>query len=301
MERVLGMLPRGAATKLGAVAGSVVRRPLGIRTEVVRENLRLAFPDADDAWLEEVTVEAYRHLGREVAAMLRLSTLDPGAVRDLVDFDETEWRSFEEARSEGKGVILVTGHYGNWEMAAAAVAARGIPIAAIVKRQSNPLVDRQITEARGTLGIETVDMAVAPRKIPRALRAGNAVGIVGDQDARRTGVFVPFFGVPASTHRGPATFALRIGSPLFATVARRRSDGTYLLTGERIDTTPRGSFEDDVLRITGAVAAHLEREIRRDPTQYFWFHKRWKTRPDEEPHPRVAGIRSESGQGDREP
>jgi Kdo2-lipid IVA lauroyltransferase/acyltransferase len=301
MERVLGTLPRGAATRLGAGVGSLVRRPLAIRTGVVRENLRLAFPEAETVWIEEVTVECYRHLGREVAAMLRLSTLERGAVRDMVEFDESDWSVFEAARSEGRGVILATGHYGNWEMAAAAVAARGVPIAAIVKRQSNPLVDRQITKGRGALGIDTVDMALAPRKIPRALLAGKAVGIVGDQDAGHTGLFVPFFGVPASTHRGPATFALRIGSPLFATVARRRPDGTYLLTGKRIDTTATESYPDDVLRITAATAAHLEREIREDPTQYFWFHKRWKTRPVEEPEPRVAGIRSNSGQGDREP
>src|SRR5690606_34011312 len=110
---------------------------------------------------------------------------------------------------------------------------------------------------------------------------GKAIGIVADQDAGRSGIWVPFFGVPASAHRGPAVFALRFGAPILAAVARRRPDGTYFLRGDRIDTTPTGSFEDDVRRLTAALAAHLEREIRVEPSQYFWFHKRWKTRPPE--------------------
>jgi KDO2-lipid IV(A) lauroyltransferase len=168
-------------------------------------------------------------------------------------------------------------------MAAAAVAARGVPIEAIVKRQANRLVDSRIQEARRALGIETIDMRDASRRVPRALLSKKAVGIVADQDARSSGVWVPFFGVPASTHRGPALFALKVGSPLFAAVARRKPDGTYLLSGERIDTHSTGAIEEDVIRVTAALAAHLEREVRKDPSQYFWFHKRWKTRPPEEP------------------
>jgi Kdo2-lipid IVA lauroyltransferase/acyltransferase len=286
LEAGLGGLPRSSAERIGAGLGGFVRRPLGIRVGVVRENLRLAFPDETEAWRERVAVESYRHLGREVAAMLRLSTLDPTRVRETVRIPDEDWRAFKEARAEHeRGVLLVTGHYGNWEMAAAGVAARGMPISAIVKRQSNALVDARIAAARRALGVETVEMAHAPRQVPRALLGGRCVGIVGDQDARRSGVWVPFFGQPASTHRGPAVFALRVGAPLFAAVARRAEDGTYLLTGSRIDTRPTDSFEDDVVRVTGALAAHLEREIRVDPTQYLWLHKRWKTRPPEEPGP----------------
>ncbi len=290
VETALSGVTANTAGRVGSALGALVRTPLGIRRDVVESNLRLAFPEADDAWIERTSKAAYRHLGREAAAMLRLSKLDPEQVRRLVEISPAAWTAFEESLSEGRGVVLATGHYGNWEMAAAAVAAHGVPIDAIVKRQSNPLVDRRIQEARAALGVSTVDMREAARRIPRALLSGHAVGIVADQDARRNGVWVPFFGTLASTHRGPAVFALRLGSPLFAAVARRLPDGRYFLDGQRIDTTPTDSFEDDVVRLTAALAAHLESEIRKDPTQYFWFHKRWKTRPPEEPLSREAGT-----------
>ncbi len=279
LEGGLGLAGPAAAARVGGGLGGLVRRPLGIRSGVVLENLRRAFPEADMAWIEETAAESYRHLGREVAAMVRLSSLDAAAVRDLVVIPDDCLNELADALAEGRGAIYTTGHYGNWEMAAAAVAARGWPIDAIVKRLANPLVDSRIAEARRALGVETMGMREAPRRVPRSLAAGRTIGIVADQDARHTGVFVPFFGVPASTHRGPALFALRCGAPIFTAVARRLPDGRYLLRSERIDTSRTGSIDDDAVRITAAIAAHLEREIRQDPAQYFWFHKRWKTRP----------------------
>jgi Kdo2-lipid IVA lauroyltransferase/acyltransferase len=284
-----GLSPR-AADRAGAMIGELVRSPLGIRREVVEENLRRAFPEADDAWIGRTTKEAYRHLGREVVAMLRLSSLDRDGVNATVEIPDEDWAAVQEALAEGRGAIFATGHYGNWEMAAAAVAARGVPIEAIVKRQSNPLVNARIESARRALGVETVDMGEAPRKVPRALLSGKAVGIVADQDARHSGVWVPFFGVPASTHRGPALFALRLGAPLFAAATRRLPDGRYRLTGKRVEVQRTESLEADVERVTADLSLRLEEEIRKDPAQYFWFHKRWKTPAPEEPAPRLSGT-----------
>lgn len=298
MQELVGRMSPAWADRIGRLAGGLVRAPLGIRRAVVEENLRRAFPDADPSWIERTARAAYHHLGREVAVMLRLATLDPGRIEGMIEMPDQTWAALEEARAEGRGLILATGHYGNWEMAAAAVAVRGMPIHAIVKRQSNPLVDARIEQARRRLGIETVDMGEAPRKIPRALLSGAAVGIVADQDARHSGVRVPFFGIPASSHRGPALFALRLGSPLFAAAARRLPDGRYLMIADRIPVTRTASLDADVLRVTAALASHLENEVRKDPTQYFWFHKRWKTPPREEPAPRDPGTKSHSGPGE---
>lgn len=282
LEAGVSLLPEGAARRVGEGIGAVVRGPLGIRRETVEANLRRAFPDASPAWIAERVVESYRHLGREAVAMIRLSRL----TREEV-IARTEIPRFEEVEAvlkEGRGALLVTGHYGNWEVAAAAVAARGYPIDAVVKRQRNLLVDARVQAARARLGVGTIDMGEAPRSIPRSLARGHAVGIVADQDARAAGVWVPFFGVPTSSFRGPALFALRFGAPVFAAVARRLEDGRYSVEYDRIPVQDTGELERDVLRLTAALAAHLEREIRREPGQYFWFHKRWKTRPPTE-HP----------------
>lgn len=280
LEAGVAVLPRGAAAWLGSAIGELVRFPLRIRRGTVDANLRRAFPDADPAWLERVRRGAYRHLGREAVEMIRLSRLSRERIIELTE--TPQWDEFLAARAEGKGVLLVTGHYGNWEVAAAAVAARGIPIEAVVKRQRNRLVDARIEAARRRLGIGTIDMRSAPKRIPRALAQGHAIGIVADQDAREAGVWVPFFGAPASTYRGPALFALKFGVPVYAAVARRLEDGRYRIEGTRIPMESTGDSEADVRRLTARLARHLEDEIRKDPEQYFWFHKRWKTVPPAE-------------------
>jgi Kdo2-lipid IVA lauroyltransferase/acyltransferase len=269
---------------------------LGIRRATVAENLRLAFPERGEAWRREVERAAYRHLGREAAAMVRLSGLDAAAVVERTV--PRGWDELQEALSEGRGVILVTGHYGNWEIAAATVAARGVPVAAIVRRQGNRLVDARLDAARRNLGVETVSQRDAPSRIPRVLRRNGVVGIVGDQDARRAGVFVPFFGRPASTHRGPALFALRFGAPVFACVARRLPGPgvRYEVSGARVETPRTGDLEADVRTLTAALAARLEAEVREAPEQYFWFHRRWKTAPPTEPGRAEQGMAGPDGE-----
>lgn len=280
LEGGIARLPARAADRVGAAIGTLVRRPFGIRRRTVVENLRRAFPDASDEWIATTARSSYAHLGREVVSMVRLSRLSPEQIVALTDVPT--WPEVQAAIAEGKGALLVTGHYGNWEVAAAAVAARGVPIHAVVKPQRNRLVNVMVQEARARLGIGTITMRKAAREVPRVLKNGGVIGIVADQDARASGVWVPFFGVPASTFRGPAQFALRYDAAVFASVARRLPDGRYRVEGERIPIVRTDDGEADELRLTAALAAHLEEQIRQDPGQYFWFHKRWKTPPPPE-------------------
>lgn len=191
----------------------------------------------------------------------------------------TGWEPLKQAIDRGRGVVMVTGHFGNWELAAASLAVRGIGIDGVVQRQRNPLVDRDIRQVRERLGVRIIDRRHASKLAPAALHAGRVVGFVTDQDAGRHGVFVPFFGQPASTHRGAALFALRARAPLFVGVAVRRDDGSYDCRTEEIVVDREGPVDDVVLRLTAAFTARLEAEIRTAPEQYFWLHRRWKTRP----------------------
>lgn len=293
LESLVSALPEGAADRLGEAMGRLVGGPLGIRRSTVEANLRLAFPDASEEWIRETTRAAYRHLGREAAAILRLSRLDPDAI--VARTEPHGWEELHAALDEGNGALLVTGHYGNWEIAAATVASRGLPIAAIVKRMRNPLVDARLEELRRRLGVETIVTGDAPKQVPRVLRAGGVVGIVADQDARRTGVFVPFFGRPASTHRGPALFALRLDAPVFACTARRKPGPgvQYVVSGHRVPVRRTGDLEADVTHLTRELAAALEEDVRGAPEQYFWFHRRWKTAPPPEPAAATAGTKEE--------
>lgn len=280
LEAGVSMLPDRAATRVGEAIGDLVRFPLRIRRDTVELNLRRAFPDADERWIDRVGRATYRHLGREAVMMIRLSHLPPERIVELTDVPA--WDALQAAREEGRGALLVTGHYGNWEVAASAIAARGIPTEAVVKPQRNRLVDARVEAARRRLGIGTIDMGSAPKRVPRALRRNHAIGMVADQDARHAGLWVPFFGTPASTYRGPALFALRLGTPVFASIARRLPDGRYHIEMERIVPEETGDLERDVHALTARLARHLEAEIRREPEQYFWFHKRWKSSPPTE-------------------
>jgi lauroyl/myristoyl acyltransferase len=294
LEGAVRTLSPAAADRLGAGIGLLVHR-LGIRRTVVAANLRIAFPEAPQRTIDSLERAAYRHLGREAVAMVRLADATPDAVRDSTTL--VGWDALMGALDEGRGAILATGHHGNWEVAAAAVAASGLRIAAVVKRIHNPLVHARLDAARRALGVETIDFHDAPRAVPRVLRSGGIVGMVADQDARRSGVFVPFFGRAASTHRGPALFALRLGAPLFACVARRCSGESprYEVRGERVPVDATGDLEADVRRLTAELALRLQREVAEAPDQYFWFHRRWKTGPPEEHRTPASGT---TGTGD---
>jgi Kdo2-lipid IVA lauroyltransferase/acyltransferase len=281
----LALLPERLADAAGGGLGRLVHSGLRIRRALVRENLRSAFPEADDAAIARLSAQCYRHLGREAVAILRLARASPVAVRERTEM--RGWEEFQAALGEGRGALMVTGHLGNWEIGAAAVAARGVPVRAVVRGQTNPLVGRRLNQVRSSLGVVPIDQALAPRAVPRALREGAAVGIVADQDARDAGVWVPFFGRPASTFRGPALFAVRLRAPLFACSAVRLPGrrARYRVQLSRVEVAPSGDLEADVLRLTAALTAALERAVREEPAQYFWFHRRWKTPPPEPPSP----------------
>ncbi len=300
LQAAVVALPERIAERVGGAAGSAAFAPLGLRREVAENNLRRAFPDATEAWIGETARAAFVHLGREGAAILRLAEMGPAEI--VARTDVKGWDELMAARERGRGLILATGHFGNWEVAAASVAARGVPIAAVVRRLRNRLVEARLEEMRRRLGIRTVDAHDAPRAIPRLLRRGWVVGMLADQDARGAGVFVPFFGRPASTHRGPALFALRFGAALFASSARRLCGATprYEVTGVAVPVEPTGDVEADTVQLTAALTTRLEQRIRSAPEQYFWFHRRWKTAPPKELVSAATGTTSDSATGERD-
>jgi len=302
LEAGLALLPGPAARLVGRGVGDVAGRLLEARRDHVEASIRAAFPARSDEWVERVATGAYRHFGREIVELLRGGHPDP---RDLAEESPAaapagEW--MEAALSRHGGAIWVTGHVGNWELAGATVAALGFRVAAVVKTQSNPRVDRHLTEMRRALGVEPVPMERAPRRLPRLLRDGWIVALVADQDAGSRGVFVPFLGRPASTFVGPARFSLRCGVPLaFGTLVRdpeaaRGYRGIFdpIDRGD-VDAGRKGSAVRTAAEraLTRRWVGRLEAAVRRFPEQYFWFHRRWKTRPAGEGEgPGRAGDRS---------
>ena len=285
---VLRGLPESAALTLGEAFGAFAGGVLRLRHEVVHENLSRAFPELDASRRKRLALASWRHLGREGVAFMRSIHTGPASQQtaDIISRTEVEGlENLEQALAEGRGAILVTGHLGSWEMAGAALAARGVALDAVALVQANPLFDGLVREAREALGLRLIERGNAMRQVPRSLRAGRAVGLVADQNARTGGVFIDFFGHCAATFRGPALFAIRTGAPIFVGACMRSSKHPqrYQLMIERIAFEPSGDLEADVLRLTQAHSSALERWVRTAPEQYFWAHNRWKTQPGETP------------------
>jgi len=279
----LAALDWQTAGNIGARIGALGYRPLGIRRRVVERQIAAAFPGLDDVDVRRLALAAYEHLGRSSIEAAILPRLGRNAVLDLFEGAD-RYDVVEEARSKGRGLIFVTGHLGNWELAGAYVAARGIPVDAIARRMKNPLFDRYLTETRSQIGMHVVHDSEAVRRTPRSLREGRGVAFLADQGVLGlASTFVPFFGRPAKTPRGPAVFALRLGVPVVFGVALRQPSGKYRMVFEPIAVEDTGDRDRDVDAIVGRYTATLERWVRRYPEQYFWHHRRWRRQPPDTP------------------
>lgn len=280
------LLPESWAARTGSFVGWLAGVVLRVRRSDVDVHLDIAFPQRDPTWKRRVAVQSYRHLGREAATLFRMVRWRPDDIVERVTFED--FGEVDEAVRSGRGVVVLTAHLGNWEMAGAALAARGYPIDVVGKGMSNPLFEAELDRTRAGLGLSVIPMGEAPREVLRSLEQGRVAALLGDQNAHRGGVFLPFFGRMAATHRGPALFALRKDVPVFVGFAVRTGSApaTYTLRAHRLDVERTGDLDADTERLLREYHRILEGAIRDWPEQYFWQHRRWKTRPPEENGPR---------------
>jgi KDO2-lipid IV(A) lauroyltransferase len=273
------LLPQRWVVPWGRGLGRLVFHILPLRRTVVLENLRASFgPQLGETEIRRLARRTYENLGITLVEFCRLQGLGREQILALADLEGAE--NLDACLESGTGAILTSGHFGNWELLGAVLAARGYPIRYLIKSQSNPYVDHMQNEIRRRAGIGVIRQGAMVRELIRALRRREFVGILGDQDAGRQGIFVEFLGRPAAVARGPATFAQRTGSPLVPTAIVRRPDGGHRVFISRpIAPLPGVDEETAVRELTRAHTARLEEIIRRHPEQYFWVHRRWKTQP----------------------
>ena len=267
-----GLLPEGAALAFGARLGDLVRT-IGIRREVTADNLAHAFPDLDEVARARILRDCYRELGRVAVEYPRI----PDLVRrpDLYRVQGEE--HLRSVAALERGVILLTGHYGNFELGGAWLS-RVRPVDFVVKGMSNPAVEGWVTDLRRRSGIGQIPLGAGIRAVFAALETGRWVALLADQDAHEQGQFVPFFGRPASTPRGPAEIAVRRRVPILMGFPERRANGERVLT-VLPPLWPRTDVEDPVAELTGRHVALLEARVREHPEHWLWLHRRWKTAP----------------------
>ncbi len=273
---VLSVLPWSATRALGRGLGAFAARVLHLRWRVALENLSHAFPERSQAERERIARAAYGEIGTTFLELFR--HLRPGeAIRRVHNVDAPP---LEQLRAGGKGAVLVTGHFGNWELVGAALVDLGWPLTALVATQRNRRVDALVTRMRERAGLKILRTDEGLRPMLRVLLRNEFLCFLNDQDAGSEGRFVSFLGRPASTAVGPARFARLAGCAILCGHSIRRVDGTYdLKISEPIVLREDLPPEEAELEATTRMVAILDALVRTYPEQWFWMHRRWKTRP----------------------
>ncbi|MBM3328184.1 MAG: lysophospholipid acyltransferase family protein [Calditrichaeota bacterium] len=273
---VLRWLPLEWARGLAGAVAFLGSQILNIRKGVALDNLTHAFPDMPEREAVRIYRKVWRHFLEVGAEMARLPRLSRASLDRYIDM--TSAQVLQDALKQGKGVIFAAGHLGNWEWLGAGASLLGLPITYVVTTQANRRVEEWMDRMRRTAGVEIIPRREAVRGVLSALKRNRVVAMLCDQDAGDAGVFVPFFGRPASTPRGPALFHLKTGAPVVFGAALRKGR-RYQAHFENLSLPPStGDRETDEYALMAAITARLEAEVRRHPDQYLWLHRRWKTK-----------------------
>jgi KDO2-lipid IV(A) lauroyltransferase len=277
---LLRRFPYRWLASFGAALGMLVWA-LRIRRRVVLDNLRLAFPEKSAAERLEIARRTYRNLGQMVPDFLRVPFLPRETVETM--FDYQGWEGFEAAQARGKGVIACTGHFGNFDLLAAAHTLKGVPITMITRQMGDSRANDLWRSIRRRSGVE--DLVVTSgdtlRAAMRSLKAGRVLGYVIDQNQPlRHAIFPTFFGVPAATSSTPVVLARRSGAAVVFCLSVPLGDGRHRVIMEGpLEIPDTGDRERDDLAFMQDLNDRLERWVERHPDRWYWLHRRWKTRP----------------------
>ena len=250
-----------------------LRRVVKRRDRVAARNLANVFPDKSAAEREQILERCWRHFAGMAFRYLRSG--DPSIAPRTISFENRH--HIDEALALGKGVIVVTGHFGEWEGAAAAVELAGVPAIAIARRLDNPLLHEAVHTARSSLGLVMVDRKRAAKRMLQALRERQVVILLIDQAVKpREGVLLAFLGRPAWTATSPAKLALKTGAPILPLFCYPDDGGIRIAIEKPIDVAALAPAERTVEQILSTLSQSIERRILDRPELWLWMHDRWK-------------------------
>ncbi len=266
-----------------AVAGALIVHRLDRRhARIGLKNLAIAFPECSEAERQRILRASYANLGRSAAEYIRLGGCFYRRLIGRISYDGIERREDVERRYPGRGVLILTAHFGSFELLPAGHALRGHQISLVHRTQSFVAGDALLSWVRRRAGVETLRKRSAARAVLKALRAGKLVGIPLDQNTRRReAVFVSFFSELAATTGGLARLALMSGAPVVPVFIVRQPDSrTHRIEiQDEIPLAKTGNLEADILENTRRFNAAIEAIVRRYPEQFLWTHRRYRTRP----------------------
>ena len=279
----IGVFPLETSMSIGKGAGEFFGSLIPKLKKTGRRNLEIALPEISRAEKEKILNGTFESLGRQLGFVSHFNRLTPEKIRQTVEVVGKE--HFDEAYAMGSGVLFFTGHFGSWEVFNLLPPAFGHTMNILVRRIDNPLVEMFVDNLRTRLGCKTLDKSQSARQMFRVLRKGELLGILADLNVQeKEGVFVDFFGVPASTTTGIAKLALATNCavlPAFAVWSEAKRKYVVHLEPP-VDYKKTADADEDIRNLTQAITNAVERYVRAYPEQWLWIHKRWNTRPKDE-------------------
>lgn len=280
----LRTLEREPAVRLGARLGAIAMRLDRFERPVAMRNLEIAFPAFSRTQRLAILRAAYENWGRMLAEWMHFGSLTPDNIGSFVSYRRIEnWRHAQQI-SDGRGILTLTGHFGNWELLILAHSVYGNRVAVVHRPIRNPLIDAAVGGVRTSFGNMVIPRKGAARGVVKLLRQNWMVAVPLDLDVRR-GVFVDFFSRKASTSDALARLALATGAPVLPAFMVRDGTSTHhwLECLEPLETLRGRTHEESVLLNTQRYTTIMEEMVRRHPDHWNWIHRRWKTRPPGEP------------------
>ncbi len=276
--RVMSYLPYPVTRFKGKGLGIVAYLFPMSRKKVALENIKQSFSGMTEKEAKRLLRKVYVHFGRMFFEIPHLMRLTPENLDHYVIFEGRE--NLERAIGKRKGVFVLTAHFGNWELMAAAMAILWNRSAVVVRPADFKPLDRVTNELRSWHGTDVIPKQKAMRQILNAVREKKLVGILLDQNVDwYEGAFVPFLGRWACTNKGLALIALRTGTPVIPAFSVRQNDGRYrIILGREIGLRNTGDKTADVEANTEIFTRIIEKYVKEYPDHWFWFHKRWKTK-----------------------
>ncbi len=290
-------LTESGAKRFSRIVAWLAYRALRYRRRVALRNLRDSFPDKSSEEIQSILRNSYINFGIVTVEFLRLGSKAGKKASSELIINGSE--DLDRVLKNKSGSVLAAGHIGNWELLGSAMAQRWPPVKGIAVHMSNPYSDKFIEKLRFDGFEEVIYKSEPATSFLRSLKEGCNLGVISDQDAGKSGVFVDFLGRKASTPKGAAFFALKAKVPLFTVYSKRLDDGNYQAEIIPVELDYDGKItEEKIKTATQEIAYRLENFIRENPDQWLWFHKRWKTRPPDEQEKRRVLILQTAFLGD---
>ncbi len=277
VSRLVCLLPYGFVLFIGKLLGRlyyhVAARQRRHALAQIQESLSISRSQA-----EAIIKRLFVNLGQTFLEVMYTPALTPKKTKQYVTIENRHYLA--EAIAQGRGVVFLTAHIGNWEWLGAALAMDGFPMTSLIKRQPNEQHTRILNEYRQMVGIEIYTRGTAELvAAAKALKQGKVLGFLADQDAGVNGIFIKFLGKMASTPKGAAVFAKKFNSPVVPAFIIRRPEG-----GHRVIINPPLYYEDtgsetqDLCNFTIRMTNVIETAIKKYPDEWMWFQKRWNTK-----------------------